>query len=131
MSSLVDVGDDVQADAIALVDTGKTLKVKTGSASATFTIVAAVASKKLKVYSLSLMTASATAVTITFKSGAAGTAIGTYILQAIAGTNFGITENIPVPSSLFETTAGVLLEMAFSAAVSVTYNLRYWDDDAL
>ncbi len=115
---------------IGYVGHGKTPKFKTGSASATFTIVAAVASKKIKVYSLSLMTASTTAVTVTFKDGAAGTALGTYILQAITGTNFGITENLAIPSSLFETTAATLLEMAFSAAVSVTYNLRYWDDDA-
>lgn len=113
-----------------LVGHGKTLLSKTGSASATFTIVAAVASKKIKVYSLSLMTASTTAVTVTFKDGAAGTVVATYILQAITGTNFGITENVAVPSQLFETTAGVLLEMSFSAAQSVTYNLRYWADDA-
>ena len=115
---------------IGNVGHGKTPKVKTGSASATFTIVAAVASKKIKVYSLSLMTSSTTAVTVTFKDGAAGTAIGTYILRAITGTNFGITENLSIPSSLFETTAATLLEMSFSAAVTVVYNLRYYDDDA-
>lgn len=109
---------------------GKTLKSKTGSASATFTLVAAVASKKIKVYSLSLITASTTAVTVTFKDGAGGTAVATYPLQAITGTNFGLTENVAVPSQLFETSAGTLLEMAFSAAQTVTYNLRYWDDDA-
>jgi Na+/serine symporter len=109
---------------------GKTLKIKTGSASATFTVVAAVTSKKIKVYSLSLLSASTVAVTVTFKDGAGGTAIGTYILQAISGTNFGITENVAVPTTLFETSAGTLLEMAFSAAQAVTYNLRYFDDDA-
>ena len=109
----------------------QTPKVKTGSASATFTVIAAVASQKLKIYSLSLLTASTTAVTITFKDGAGGTAIGTYILQAITGTNFGIAEGVNIPSSLFETTAGNLLEMAFSAAQSVTYNIRYWDDDTI
>ena len=108
----------------------KSPKTKTGSASATFTIVAAVSTKKIKVYSLSLMTASTTAVTITFKTGAGGTVVATYILQAITGTNFGITENVTIPSLLFETTAGALLEMSFSGAVSVTYNVRYWDDDA-
>ena len=115
---------------IGNVGHGKTPKVKTGSASATFTIIAAVASKKIKVYSLSLITSSTTAVTVTFKDGAAGTAIGTYILQAITGTNFGITENLSTPSSLFETSAATLLEMSFSAAVTVVYNLRYFDDDA-
>lgn len=109
---------------------GKTPKFKTGSASATFTIVAAVATKKIKVNSLSLMTASETPVTITFKDGAGGTVIATYILQAIAATNFGITENLPIPSELFETSAGVLLEMSFSASVTVVYNLRYFDDDS-
>lgn len=114
---------------IGNVGHGKTCKSKTGSASATFTIVAAVTSKKIKVYSLSLMMSSTTAVTVTFKDGAGGTALGTYTLQAITGTVQGITENVAIPSSLFESSAGTLLEMAFSAAVSVTYNLRYWDDD--
>ena len=113
-----------------MVGHGKTPKMKTGSASATFTIVAAVASKKIKVYSLSLLTSSTTAVTVTFKDAAGGTAIATYLLQAISGTVQGITENISIPSHLFETAAGNLLEMSFSGAVSVTYNLRYWDDDA-
>lgn len=112
-----------------LVGHGKTLKSKTGSASATFTLVAAVASNKIKVYSLSLITASTTAVTITFKDGAAGTALATYPLQAITGTNFGISENVAVPSTLFETAANTLLEMSFSAAQTVTYNLRYFDND--
>lgn len=115
---------------IGNVGHGKTLKTKTGSASATFSIVAAVASKKIKVYSLSLITASTTAVTITFKDGAAGTALTTYPLQALTGTNFGLTENVAVPSSLFETSAGTLLEMSFSAAQTVTYNIRYFDDDS-
>jgi hypothetical protein len=34
----------------------------------------------------------------------------------------GLAEAVTIPSSL--------LEMALSGAVSVTYNLRYWDDDA-
>ena len=110
---------------------GKTPAWKTGSASATFTLVAAVASKKIKAYSLNLTTSSTTAVTITFKDGAAGTVLGTYTLQAISGTRFGIVDNVSIPSSLFETSAGTLLEMAFSAAVSVDYNVRYWADDAV
>lgn len=110
------------------VGTGQTPKVKTGSASATFTVVAAVTSKKVKVYSVSLMMVSATAVTVTFKDGASGTAIGTYLLQASASVTNGIAEAVSVPSTLFETSAGVLLEMSFSAAVSVTYNLRYFEE---
>ena len=119
-------------NSIGNVGHGKTCKTVTGSASATFTIVAAVSSKKLKVYSLSLMSTSTTAVTVTFKDAAAGTAIGTYLLQAPAANSvFGIVDSgVTVPSFLFATSAGNLLEMSFSAAVSVTYNLRYWDDDA-
>jgi hypothetical protein len=104
--------------------------IKTGSASATFTIVPAVAAKRIKVYSLSLMTTSTSAVTITFKDGAGGTAIGTYTLQAVTGSVSGIVEALDVPSYLFATTAGNLLEMSFSGAFSVVYNLRYWADDA-
>jgi hypothetical protein len=110
---------------------GKTIKSKTGSASATFTIVAAVASKRIKVTGLSLMTSSTTPVTVTFKDAAAGTGIGTYILQAITGTNFGISDRgVSSPDFIFATSASNLLEMSFSAAVAVTYNLTYFDDDA-
>jgi hypothetical protein len=111
-----------------VVSPGQLLKSITGSASATFTAVAAVASKKIKVYSLSLMTSSTTAVTVTFKDGAAGTAKATYLLQAITGTNFGITENLGDQMTLFEGTVNTLLEMSFSAAVNVTYNLRYFEE---
>lgn len=110
------------------VGTGQVPKWKTGSASATFTVVAAVTSKKVKVYALSLMTVSSTAVTVTFKDGAAGTALATYVLQASANVTNGIAEAVSIPSTLFETSAGTLLEMAFSAAVSVTYNLRYYEE---
>jgi hypothetical protein len=128
-SAKIDTAIPAGTNLIGNVGHGKTCKVKTGSASATFTIVAAVTSKKIKVYALSLMTSSTTAVTVTFKDGASGTAIGTYPLQAISGTVQGIAESVDIPSSLFETSSGTLLEMSFSAAVSVTYNLRYWDDD--
>mgnify|MGYP007044124543 CR=1 FL=1 len=98
----------------------------TGATNATFTAVAAVSSKKIKIYSLSLMTTSATAVTITFKSAANGTAKATYLLQSPASIVTGISEGLPIGSVLFETAAGELLEMAFSASVNITYNIRYW-----
>lgn len=113
----------------AVAASGKTLLTKTGSASATFTLVAAPAANRIKVVSLDLITAATTAVTVTFKDGASGTAIATYPLQAITGTNFGITKSVPVPSFLFATTAATLLEMAFSAAQTVTYNITYHVDD--
>lgn len=112
---------------IGHVGHGQTPKWKTGSASATFTLVAAVASNKIKVYSLSLTLVSTTAVTITFKDGAAGTALATYLLQSPASVTAGIAESVSIPSSLFETSVNTLLEMAFSAAVSVTYNVRYFE----
>jgi hypothetical protein len=113
---------------IGNVGTGKVPKSKTGSASATFTAVAAVASNKIKVYAVSLMTVSATAVTVTFKDGASGTVLATYLLQASASVTNGIAESVAIPSSLFETTVNTLLEMSFSAAVSVSYNIRYFED---
>lgn len=112
------------------VGNGKTCKGITGSASATFTAVAAVTSKRIKVVAIELLTASTTAVTVTFKDGAAGTAIRTYPLQAIASTICGLTQSIAIPAFLFATSAGVLLELSFSAAQTVTYNLTYFDDDA-
>lgn len=108
---------------------GRRLRWKTGSASATFTLVAAETGREIKVYSVSLITASTVGVTVTFKDGAAGTALGTYPLQSVASTRFGIVQTVSVPSYLFKTTAGTLLEMSFSAAESVTYNVAYWADD--
>ena len=128
-----DTGDTlrtVSATTPLPVTVPKTILTKTGAASATFTIVAAVASKRIKVIGLSLITSSTTAVTITFKDGAAGTALATYPMQAISGTNFGVVENVPIPSFLFGTSAATLLEMSFSGAISVTYNLRYHSDDS-
>jgi hypothetical protein len=107
----------------------KNILSKTGSASATFTLVAADAANKIKVVALSLITASTTAVTVTFKSGAAGTALATYPLQALTGTNFGIAHAVSIPSWLFATAAATLLEMSFSAAQTVTYNVTYHVDD--
>lgn len=108
---------------------GKTISSVTGSASATFTIVAAVSTKRIKVIALSLITASTTAVTVTFKSGAGGTALATYPLQALSGTNFGLATAVEAPTFLFGTAASALLEMSFSAAQTVVYNLSYFSDD--
>jgi hypothetical protein len=115
---------------IGYVGHGKTPKAITGTTTSTTTVVAAVTSKKIKAYSLSLLTLSTVSVTVTFKSGASGTALATYLLQAPTSVMAGLAEAVTIPSSLFETAAGSLLEMALSGAVSVTYNLRYWDDDA-
>ena len=109
--------------------TSKTLLSKTGSASATFTVITAAATNRIKILSLDLITASTTAVTVTFKDGAAGTALATYPLQALTGTNFGMTKSVAPPGFLFGTTAATLLEMSFSAAQSVTYNITYHVDD--
>lgn len=108
---------------------GKTLKTVTGTVSATTTIVGAVASKRLKVQSYALLTSSTTAVTATFKSAAAGTALWTVPMQAGTGTVFGANLSTQCPAFLFATTAGELLELSLSSAVSVTYSITYWDDD--
>lgn len=108
---------------------GKSVKTYTNTISATTSIIAAVGGKKLKVRAISLITAATTAVTVTFKDGAGGTALWTVPLQAITGTNFGSNNSVSCPDYLFGTTAGNLLEAAFSAAQSVTINVSYWDDD--
>lgn len=113
----------------ATTETGKTILSKTGSASGTFTLVAADATNRIKVTSLSLITTSATAVTVTFKSGAAGTALYTVPLQALANTNFGIAHSAAGGNFLFATAAATLLELSFSGAVSITYNIAYQVDD--
>lgn len=111
---------------------GKTIKMATGSTSSSGdnTVVSAVSSKRIKVIAFSLITASTTAVTGTFKDNTAGTAVATYPLQAIASTNFGITQATSAPSFLFASTAGNPLVLNLSAAQSVTYSITYFDDDA-
>lgn len=124
-----DVNGNIIVSTASGAGSGKTLLSKTGSASATFTLIAAAAANRIKVISVDLITASTTAVTVTFKDGASGTALATYPLQALTGTNFGITKTITPPGFLFGTTAATLLEMAFSAAQTVTYNVTYHVDD--
>lgn len=107
---------------------GRTLKSVTGSTSVDVDIVAAVATKRIKVYSVSLTTISTTAVTVTMQSNAS-TAIRTYRLQGPASVTVGIAESTECPTFLFATTAGEKLTLDVSAAVTVFYNVSYWDDD--
>lgn len=109
---------------------GKTPKTVTGTISATTTIISAVTSKRLKVYAVSMTMTSSSVVTVTMKDGASGTALATYVLQSPGSVTTGVATAVSIPSFLFATTAGNLLEMSMSAAVSVTYNVSYWDDDA-
>ena len=124
-TDVVDVGGDLHL----LVRHGKTLKTVTGSVSVDTDIVTAVSTKRIKVYSLSLTVVSTTAVTVTFQSNASA-AIGTYLLQGPASVTVGIAESVRVPDFLFATVAGEKLTLDVSAAVTVVYNVRYWDDDA-
>ena len=108
---------------------GKTLKTVTGTVNSDTDIVGAVSAKRIKVYSLSLTMIGATAVTVTMQSNAS-TALATYTLQAPASVTAGIAESVRVPDFLFATVAGEKLTLDVSAAVNVSYNVRYWDDDA-
>lgn len=111
---------------------GRTVKTVTGSTSTTATVVSAVAAKRIKVIAYSLMMVGATAVTVTFKDGAGGSGVWTVgPLQTAASTNSGANLSVAAPSFLFATSAGVLLELAVSAAVTVTYSIAYFDDDAV
>jgi hypothetical protein len=115
---------------VSLDSTTKTIKNVTGTTNATFTIVAAVPTKRIKVFAYLLITSSTNAVTCTFKSGAGGTSLWTIPLQTISGSISGATLATSIPSFLFATTAGALLELSFSAAQNVTYSISYYDDDA-
>lgn len=115
---------------VASLGHGKSLKTVTGTVSATTTILSAVTSKLLKVQSYALFTSSTSAVTATFKSGAAGTALWTVPMQAPSSAIFGANLSTQCPAFLFATAAGALLELSLSSAVSVTYSITYWDDDA-
>lgn len=110
-------------------DSGKTINNATGtvSASGDNTIVAA-GTNKLKVFAFSLSTTSATAVTCTFKSGAAGTALWTVILQAPTSVSTGANLAVSLPGWLFATASATLLNLNLSAAVSVVWSVSYIDE---
>lgn len=120
------------AAAVTSVDHGKSIKSLTGTASSSGdnTIISAVTSKRLKVCSYALFTASTSAVTCTFKDGAAGTALWTVPLQALASTQYGANLAVPAPAFLFGTSAGTLLNLNLSGAISVVWSVSYYDDDA-
>lgn len=120
---------DILSDGAAMVGHGKTLKSVTGSVSTDTDIVSAVASKRIKVYRISLLVISTTLVTVTMQSNAS-TAKATYPLQGPASVTVGIAESVDPPAFLFATTAGEKLTLDVSAAVTVYYNVSYWDDDA-
>jgi len=120
----VDIGDVDVASVAA--GAGKTILSKTGSASATFTVITAPGAGSIYVTSISYTTVSSTGVTITLKDGAAGTPLRTHILKAPSGAMGGAVENTAAPSYLFKCTATTLLEMSFSAAETVVYNISYF-----
>lgn len=77
------------------------------------TLIAAVAGKKIRVYYCILV--SSGTVTVRFESGASGTALTGQITLAV---NTGFATGY-CPLGHFETTAGVLLNLELSDAVSV------------
>lgn len=83
------------------------------------TLVAAVTDKKIRV--LSLVLVSAGTVTARFESGAGGTALTGQMTLAV-NTGFVLPFN---PLGWFETTAGALLNLELSGAVSVDGSLSY------
>ncbi len=88
------------------------------------TIIALVSSKKLKIFAV-LLVADGT-VNVRFESNAGGTAItGVMNLEAREGFTLAVSP----PAFLFETTAGQLLNLELSAAVTVNGFVSYWDDD--
>jgi hypothetical protein len=77
------------------------------------TLVAAVAGKKIRV--LSFLLVGAGTVAVAFQSGAGGTAL-TGAMPLAAST---VVQGAYNPSGLFETAAGVLLNLNLSAAIGV------------
>lgn len=89
------------------------------SSSGDNTIVAAVAGKKIRVLSFALVCASA--VTVRFEDGAGGTAL-TGQMEFAANSGISPPE---IQSGHFETTAGTLLNLELSGAVSVAGWVNY------
>lgn len=89
------------------------------SVTATATVVAALATGKIRVVSLYLQ--NTTAQTVTFKSGAAGTAITGPMALGTLGTLV-----LPFnPQGWFETAAATLLELFTSTSTQVSGGLGY------
>lgn len=113
----------------AAADANRTLKFAAGQASASGnnTIVAA-GTNKLKVYALALTTVSATAVIAKFQSGAGGTDLWRYSLQAPTSVSVGANLAVTPPAYLFATAAATLLNLNLSAAVAVDWAVAYFEE---
>jgi hypothetical protein len=104
-----------------------TLKTATGtfSTSGDHNIIAAVAGKKLRVVSYSITTTGTTAMVCTFKSGT--TELWKLILQAPSGAAVGANLSTQAPYHLFETGAGVALNLNTDQAQQVAWSVTYYE----
>ena len=97
------------------------------NAAADGALVAAVGGKVIKVHAMYLQAAGTVVVNIR-TNNAAGTILASWTLQAregVAGYDF-----VPYPAHHFQTAAGEALYVDVTAAVNVTVNCIYTDDDA-
>lgn len=89
-------------------------------------LVALVGGKVIKVHSITIQAAGTVVVNIR-SDNAAGAILASWTLQAREGVVYGF---VPYPAHWFQTAAGEALFVDVTAAVNVTVNCIYTDDDA-
>ena len=111
-------------------DVSDNLKTASGSfnSSGDNTVISAVTGKKLKIYFFKLRATTANKVTLIFQDGAGGSELWREAIQTptavIGGTNEGVTP----PAWLFKTTAGNLLNINSSLAITIDWSIAYWEE---
>jgi len=96
------------------------------NAAADGALVAAVGGKVIKVHAITLQAAGTVVVNIR-SNNAAGTILASWTFQAREGAIYGFA---PYPAHWFQTAVGEALFVDVTAAVNVTINCIYTDDDA-
>jgi len=120
--------NDVHAEAVVIVapdGTSPTYDHAVFDAAASGDLVAAVATKSVKVHGLTIQAQGT--VTVNLNDGSGGASLAEWSFQAREGVVYSFA---PYPAHWMQTTAGNALYATLSAAIQVTINCIYTDEDA-
>lgn len=119
---------DREARLLGIVTTlmeNRTYDHATFDASASGNLVAAVATKVIKVHGITIQAAGTVVVNI--NDGSGGASLAEWTFQAREGVVYAFA---PYPAHWFQTSVNTALYVTLSAAVVVTINVIYTDDDS-
>jgi len=126
-ADVVDVSDKParQLGLVTTVMENRTYDHTTFDSNASGNIVAGVAGKVIKVHGLTIQAQGT--VTVNINNGAGGASLAEWSFQAREGVVYAFT---PYPAHWFQTSVATALYATLSAAIVVTMNVIYTDDDA-